>query len=123
MNILFEPHKEFSESILTRKFYETVNADDIINSWKDLFDKGLITGKTKGVINDINACELSMNMEGFGKLIAFLKSHEVFKKIKLAVICDDPGKIVFPMIGEAKAPQLKIKPFATEEAALEWIMD
>ena len=122
MSIVFKKDENFSDSILVRKFTERVEVKDIIGSWEYLKEQNMLTDSVKGVINDITDCELNMNMERFKTLIGYLKKHEIFKKIKLAVIVDDPRKIVFPVYGGLKESELNIRPFTTMDAAEEWIM-
>ncbi len=122
MSILYEKHAAYPESILIRKFEGSVEVDDIIASWEYLFSQNLLNEKVKGVINDISDCNLHMNMDSFQKLISYLKGHEAFTWIKLAVICLDPEKIVFPMIGETKVKEIGIKAFTTIGAAESWIL-
>jgi hypothetical protein len=122
MGISFIKYENFSDSILVRKFTDSVEVKDIIGSWEYLLEQNMLTDSVKGVVNDITDCELNMNMESFKTLIGYLKEHEIFKKIRLAVICDDPRKIVFPVFGGASEKELNIKPFTTMNAAVNWIM-
>lgn len=64
-----------------------------------------------------------MDTDSFKSLLKFLKTHECFKHIKLAVVTNNSGVVVFPMIGELQECELKIKPFSTFDAATEWIME
>lgn len=63
-----------------------------------------------------------MNLHSFEILISYLKKHEIFHRIKLAVVCDTPDKIIFPILGDSMSPDLYIKPFSTVEAAADWIL-
>ncbi|MBP1670024.1 MAG: hypothetical protein H6Q21_2390 [Bacteroidetes bacterium] len=109
--------------ILVREFKDKVNVDLIIESWEYLLTRQILTGKHIGVINDLCRASLDMNMDSFSRLIHYLKANPFFSKIKLAVICDTPNKIVFPMIGEYNIRELKIRPFTTLEKSIEWILE
>lgn len=122
MSIDYKKIYLYSESILIRKFSGNVNVDEIIDSWEYLINNNMLSVKQKGVINDLSRCQLDMNMEGFEKIVSYLKSKELFKKIKLAVVTDSQEKIVFPLMGEMQVTGLKIKVFATLEAAVDWII-
>lgn len=122
MGIHYRKHDLYPESILIRDFVGKVFVDDIIESWNYLIKNQMITSSTKGIINDLTGCELKMEMTGFEKLIAFLKKHEFLKNIRLAVICDNPEMIIFPVLGENKVKDLKIKPFSGFEAGVDWIL-
>jgi hypothetical protein len=122
MSILYKNHDQYPDFILIRNFTGEVDVDEIMNSWDFLLENKLITNETKGVINNLTECELKMNIHGFDILMDYLKKHGDLKRLKLAVICDDPGTIVFPMLGESDERELKIKPFSTEKAAVNWII-
>ena len=122
MTISFKKHELFPDEIIIRDFIGHVFVDQIIQSWEYLLKEELISNELKGVINNISECALEMTMPGFERLIAFLKSHEEFKRYKLAVICSDPKKIVFPMLGQNRESELKIRPFATVQSAVDWII-
>lgn len=122
MGILYKKHELYPESILIREFWGKVDVDEIIDSWNYLIDNKLITLSTKGVINDLNHCELIMNIAGFKRLTQYMKQQEILRKIKLAAVCNNPTTIVFPTLGEEEENDLKIKPFTTMNAAVSWAL-
>lgn len=121
MTIFYERHPKYPESVLIRKFIGEINVENIIDSWEYLIENKMITDSIKGVINDLVGCKLNMNISSFEKLMVYLKSHECFVNIKLAVVCEDPRTIVFPILGENKESKLKIKAFSTFAAASDWV--
>ncbi|MGE0076587.1 MAG: hypothetical protein AB7S48_01880 [Bacteroidales bacterium] len=123
MSIRYKGHEQYPDSILIREFTGKVDVHEIIKSWDYLLNNQLITPKTKGVINNLGNCELNMSMEDFAALMDYLKSHPNLKRLKLAVICDNPKIIIFPIMGEFKQKDLTIKPFTTEKAAVSWIVE
>ena len=123
MVIKFENYNEFPDLILVRKFSGEVEVDSIIESWKFLIENNLIKKTHLGVINDLTNCELLMNNKGFSTLTDYLINQEILKPLKLAVICNSPNKIIFPILGEKDVKELKIKPFYTLEAAVDWIVN
>jgi len=90
----------YSEEILIRNFSGDVGVEEIIRSWEDLLDKGMLTSVHKGVINHLGNCNLNMNPESFDVLMGYLKQNPVLKRLKLAVVCDSPRNIVFPLMAE-----------------------
>jgi len=122
MSILYRKHDLYPESILIRDFIEKVSVDEIINSWEVLLREGILHPGIKGVLNILSGCDLQMDMESFYVLIEYIKKTERLRKIKLAVVCDTPGKIVFPTLGFVEEKELHIRPFSTTEAAVRWIM-
>ena len=121
MTIIYKRHELFPESVLIRNFAGKVGVNDIIESWEYLKENQLVDKKIKGVINDLSGCELLLDMESFKTLIAYLKNQDFLRGIKLAVICNTPQKIIFPVLGENHESELKIKPFSTMEAAEHWV--
>jgi hypothetical protein len=107
--------------VLIRKFHGRVSVTEIISSWEYLIKNKLLTENHIGVINNLIDCKLEMDKDCFRQLIEYLKKNPIFFKIKLAVICDTPEKIVFPKIGERTIKELQIKPFSTYEAAVNWV--
>ena len=120
MSIVYRKHELYPESILIRDFVGKVDVHDIIDSWEFLFENKMISHKIKGVINNLSGCDLCLDMDSFKILIAYLKKQEFLKGVKLAVICNNPKTIIFPMLVENKESELKIKPFSTMEAAVSW---
>ncbi|HPE58375.1 MAG TPA: hypothetical protein P5514_10935 [Bacteroidales bacterium] len=123
MSIWLKKHQLFPNEILVRDFSGEVGIDQILNSWNLLLRSRLLTDDTIGVINNLVNCELKLTIESFGKLTDFLKLNPRLRELKLAVVTDKPNVIVFPMMGEVQQKILKIKPFTTEEAAINWIME
>jgi hypothetical protein len=122
MKVDYTQYHYQSEFILMRKFFGPIDIHDITDSWDYLLAHNILNDKHRGVINDIRDAELNMDIHNFQVLLAYLRKNTIFQEIKLAVICDTPGKIIFPMIGNSLHPELKIKPFSTLEAAAEWIL-
>lgn len=122
MSIQYIKHNQYPNFILVRNFSGLVGVEEIISSWDHLIENKLITPSIKGVINRITDCELKMDINNFKTLIDYLKNNDILKKLKLAVICKDPKKIIFPMLGQWEERKLQIKPFTTESAAVNWIM-
>ena len=122
MSFKYRRHHSYPESILIRDFMDKVNVNEIIASWEYLLGYNLLDDKIKGVINNLSGCNVQMDMDSFKTLIEYLKTKDDLKKLKLAVICDQPQVIVFPLMGELQEHSLQIKTFTTEEAAAEWII-
>lgn len=122
MSINYENHKNYPNYILVRNFTGKINVQEIIKSWDYLLENQLITPQIRGVINNLMCCELEMSMDSFSILTDYLKTKDDLRRLKLAVVCDNPEIIVFPLLGELKQTVLNIKPFSTEAAAVKWIV-
>lgn len=121
MKIEYSKYQHHSEFILLRKFYGPIEIKDITDSWDYIIKNKILTESHKGVINDITNAELNMDIHNFEILVTYLKGKEIFRNLKLAVVCDTPGKIIFPILGNSMHPDLKIKPFSTIHNAADWI--
>jgi len=119
MSIKYDSH---TESILIRNFVGKVTYQDIIDSWEYLHKNKLITKKIKGVINNFYDCELQMDLESFKNVLSYIKKQDFLKTIKIAVVSDSPKIIVFPFLANENQGDLKIKPFSTSEAAINWVL-
>jgi hypothetical protein len=122
MSILYKKHELYPEWILIRDFTGKVSVDEIIDSWEYLIKNEMISSTLKGVINNLTDCDLKMDMISFRTLIDYMKRKDSLRRIKIAVICDNPKIIVFPVLGETQEKDLNIHPFTTIEAAAEWII-
>lgn len=121
MSIKHSQHKAYPDTVLVRTFKGEVSTDDIIASWKHLIEHNLITKNIKGVLNDLEDCDLCMNMDGFRILMDYMKEQKPLEGIKIAVVTNSPKRIIFPALGETNEKPLNIKPFSTFAAAVEWI--
>lgn len=122
MKVEYTKYQYHSKYVLLRRFYGSIDIKDITDSWDYLLKENILNESHKGVINDIRDAEMNMNIQSFEKLLNYLKKHDIFHRIKLAVVCDTPGKVIFPILGNTMHPDLKIKPFSTIEAAADWIL-
>lgn len=123
MSIEHPEHDKYPESVILRKFNGQVGVDDIINSWLTLIKENRVTSEVKGVLNDIENCSLNMDMKDFQRLIHFMKQEEFVKTLKIAVVTNSPKDIVFPSLGEVQERELRIRPFSTIQAAVNWILE
>jgi hypothetical protein len=120
MTIAYRYHEIYRDTILIRDFKNIITVNDINDSWNYLLENQKLTNKVKGIINNLDACELNMDFNSFKILTDYLNKNEIFRTLKLAVVCNRPEFIIFPMLGE-KEKKLKIKPFTTEQAVVKWI--
>ena len=123
MGISYKYHKNYTQSILIRNFDGKISVDDIIGSWEFLIDNGMIPGQLEGIISDLTNCDLNMDLNDFYKLINYLRNNAQLRKLKQAVVSQNPQTIVFPTLGEQNEHDCKIRPFSTEQAAVNWIIN
>lgn len=123
MSIQFRNHPDYPESILIRDLIGDVGVTEIIDSWENLIAGNFLKPGIRGVMNDLTECNLQLSSTSFTTLTDYLKSKAVFRGLKLAVICDCLKNIVFPTMGENFVSELKIRPFSTLQAAVNWILE
>jgi hypothetical protein len=121
MSIEYKRHELYPESILIRKFIGKVTFNEIFDSWKYLCENKQIDNKIKGIVNDLLDCEIEMDLKSFENLLNYIENQDCIRKIKLAVITNNPKIIIFPILGENQKKELKIKPFSTMDAAVDWV--
>lgn len=109
--------------IINRCFCGKINLQDNIDSWNELFEN-VDFSTINGVLNDFTKAELTMELDEIYILLKFLNEKLLnLSKVKLAVISLKPEIIVFPTLAQNDFPNLKIRPFSTREAALNWLIN
>lgn len=106
--------------IIRRKFTGEVTVDDVMDSFVFIINNGMIHPGCVGILTDLTDTTLSFSMEAFKNLVVFIKSSPKLSGLRIAVIVDTAEKIVFPMMASSD-PGLKVQPFSTEKAALQWM--
>lgn len=107
--------------ILIRTFTGEVSFKDIIASWDYCINEELLAKDVVGCVSDFRAAQFVSNPQELEHFLAYMNQQGQLHHLRLAVLVDTPDKIVFPMIGESKLHNRIIKPFSTEEAAVDWV--
>ena len=118
--VKYEILKSESTNILLREFHGKVNADDVVESFKYIFEKYIDEDFT-GIISDFTHAKLAMSISDFQKVLKYIKKTPVIFDIQLAIIVDTPKKVIFPILAKTRLKKLNIKPFSTLSAALKWL--
>ena len=118
--VKYEIIKSGSKNILLREFHGKVRAEDVVESFKYIFKKYVDEDFT-GIISDFTHAKFAMNIGDFQKVLKYLKQTPSIYHYQLAIIVDTPQKTIFPIIAKTKLKKLKIKPFSTIRAALDWL--
>lgn len=107
--------------VIVRRFKGDVCFEDIIESWKLLLIKYPNLETYRGILTsfldaDIKDEDVNMNI-----MVEFLKVHlDKLKDLRIAVVMDTPMVTNTIIMGD-QMKSLQIKPFSTEDAALQWI--
>jgi len=115
------PSFEVTEKVIIRRFTGKVSVHRVIKSWEYILHHMGVLDKYRGVVTDLLDAELAMNIEDLDILMNYLNEKLIiFGNLKLAVLLNNE-KVILPILADKKQSNFKIKPFATEEAALAWI--
>lgn len=105
-----------------RKLTRKISVQEILKSWDYLLEDQLTTLQIRGVIINLVCCELKMSMDSFPILTDYIKMKDDFRRLKLAIVLDNPEIVIFPLPGELKQTDLSIKPFSKGSADFKCIV-
>ncbi len=121
MNVKYSYIDCHNKRILLREFRRKISIDDVIASFEEIIDKKMLSDDTLGIITDLRGVKLEVNPKVFKKISGFFKTHPEIYQFKLAALTDSPTQVVLASIAGRLSSKLKIKPFSTFEASLEWM--
>lgn len=119
--MIYYKHEKHPDSILVRDFKGIINAENCIELWEEMINKRFITEKMIGTITNFTDCDPQFNFDSFQMILDYLKSKEILRKLKFAIICHNPEIIVFPTMAEFSEKEINVKPFTTADASINWI--
>lgn len=117
--VKYEIIKSGSSNILLREFYGKVKADDVIESFRYIFER-YANDDLNGIISDFSQSKFSMSLGDFQKVLKYIKQTPDIYNFQLAIVVNTPQQTIFPIIAKARFKKLDIKPFSTVDAALNW---
>lgn len=85
--------------------------------------QGLLDPPTVGLLNLLDEADIHMRLADVRLLMKFLKTRLNAKRIKIAAVSSSPNIVAFPFIANQLESVLNIKPFATKNAAVSWILE
>ncbi len=109
-----------ASNVVIREFIGIVKADDVIESFKYIFEK-YVDEEFTAIITDFTHAKFAMSISDFQKVLKYIKKTPVIFDIQLAIIVDTPKKVIFPILAKTKLKKLNIKPFSTVDAAIKWL--
>jgi hypothetical protein len=116
-----EPSFVFQDNVIFRRFSGDVDVKMVISSWDYIFDYVSEIDCYKGVITDFLEANLMMDVPDLEVLMEYMNDKlEVFRKLKLAVLIDNP-KVILPILAGRRKFEYRIRPFVTEKAAISWV--
>lgn len=105
------------------KFYSgSVEFDDIVHSWNEIIENGLIPEKTHKFLLDYSKANYVSGPETARKIAQFYKQNQrIFSGAKIALIMQRPNQVIFPILVDAECAFMSVKPFYTLDAARNWL--
>lgn len=109
------------EGVIIRRFSGEVRIEDMIGSWRRLFQDFPDLKKHKGILINYLEAELIQEDSNLNFLVEFLKDHlDQLRDLKIAIVLDTPMITNTIIVGQ-RMRSLQIKPFTTVDAAMRWI--
>jgi len=109
------------DKIILRHFKGDVFLQDIIDSWEEVFAAFSDLSLYKGVVTNFLEAELHHEDHNMNILMDYMKDYiERMNDLKIAVVMDSPHVTNTIMLGQ-KLKHMQIRPFTTQQAAIDWI--
>lgn len=109
-------------NIVTRVFIGEISKEDIIESFNYMFNNALLDSKSRALITVISDSNIQMDISELESMVDFMASKSMLSNIKIAVVSDNPDKIILPTLVHFKVGD-KLRPFDSVAEAKDWIID
>ncbi|MCK4746841.1 MAG: hypothetical protein KAT15_07400 [Bacteroidales bacterium] len=112
---------EVKKNVIIRRFKGTISHDDMLNSWKELFERYDNLSQYKGIITTFEG-RLPADDPGAVKAMVQLlnENKEKLKGLRVAIVLDHP-MITNAVMVDHYVKHVQIRPFVTETAAMRWV--
>lgn len=108
--------------IFYKKHFGNITREEIFKSWDHAIESNLIPKDTVGFIVDFLDAHLNLALKDAKLIPYYFNSHtDIFGYRKIAIIVRSPKEIVVPILIQYAQKKYYLKPFSTEEAAVNWI--
>lgn len=112
---------EVQNQVIFRRFSGEVCIDDMLQSWREILTRYDDLGSFKGIVTSFLEADIQIEDNNLNIVVEYLKEYlDQIKGMKVAIVMDTPI-VTNTIIMNQKMMHLHIKPFSTEEEALEWI--
>lgn len=112
------------EKILYKTYFGKIKLIDITSSWDIAMKQNIIPKETVGIINDYSKAEFDFDSIDEHKKIPeyYHKNLQAFGGLRFAIVTNSPRDVVVPILIQRYDKNYESCPFATIEAAKQWIM-
>lgn len=110
-----------------RIFYKrqsgNLTKEDIFVSWEYAIEENLIPDDVNGFLIDLSKAHIDIDLAKAKSIPEYFDAYpKIFAGKKIAIIIRSPDEIVLPILVEHMQKSFFLKPFATEAAAVNWIL-
>lgn len=110
------------KGVIIRRFSGDVRIEDIIVSWNNLFAAYPNLKDHKGIATVFLDARFKHESENLSILLEYFRGYvDYLKDVKIAFVIDNP-MVTSVIILAQRLKLLQFKPFATEKAAMEWLL-
>ena len=112
---------EVRDRVIIRRFQGEIRFEDILASWEKVFADYKNLQDYRGFVNVFLDSDMIHEDANLNAVVEYLKGYlDRLKDLKIAIVMDTPMVTNTIILGQ-RMKHLQIKPFTTEEAALEWV--
>jgi hypothetical protein len=112
----------FGKEILFRTFQGIFTADKEIQMLEYALEEGLLNDQVRGMVIDLSAATFDMEPGDVNRIVDFVSSETRLSHLIFAIIVGSPDQIIHPLLGSIYNKNIKLKPFSTRQAAIQYII-
>ena len=110
------------KEILFRTYKGIFTADKEIQMLQYALEEGLLHDQVHGMVIDLSSAQFNMEIGDVNRIMDFVNSNKRLAQLKFAIIVDSPDQIIHPLLGALYSEEIKVKPFSTRQAAIQYII-
>lgn len=112
---------EVVDNVILRCFKGDVCFQDVLDSWDIILKKYKDLTSYDGIVSDFLEAEIHHEDKNMNVLMDYLKNHmDRISNMKIAIVMDTPH-VTRTIMMDQKMKSLHIRPFASRQAAFDWI--
>lgn len=109
--------------VLLRTMVGQFRMTDIIQTWTDDIENGVVNDQLSAVITDFSKALNIARIDEMSNIASFYRAHaNIFGKLKNAVVLNSPN-VAIALLYEKENPSFQHKAFSSVDAALFWIRE
>lgn len=109
--------------VLIKQYNGIISIEDMIQTWIGAFLNGYFDKPIKGIVIDFRCAYFSFPLLECYRISNFFhKNLQYFGGLKIALIADTPGSIIYPFRIQSNDNGYTTHPFTTFEGAMHWIL-